>query len=214
MDKQSIIDVARRMFYEQGIQDVSVKQMAEACSVAPSLISYYFKNKTAIVTSVITEYSQEIEKVISRKLYQMRIPYTLEIVSILDLLVKLELYEQDEKARTFVLEYLNCGMDVIFSANFDSIYRQLDQHVILDIDRSYDQITSVAAAAHGVVLSMMYGYFSGKLNCTYDQFIDFTLDARCRLLNVMPEKIKPMIREAKELRDRMHLTVKPFFVIE
>lgn len=214
MDRQSIVRVARKMFYERGIQDVSVKQLAEACSVAPSLISYYFGTKTAIVLDVITEYSREVETVITRKLYQLRVPYDPHILGILDLLVKLDLYEQDEKARSFVLEYLDCGMNVIFSANYDSIYRQLDQHVILDIDRSYDQIPCVATAAHGVVLSMMHSYFSGKIKCTYEQFLDFTLCSRCRLLNIPSEKIKPMIDQAMELRNRMHLTIKPEFVIE
>lgn len=64
----------------------------------------------------------------------------------------------DQKARAFYLEYLNCGMETLFSADFESIYRRLDRYFIMDIDRSYDQLAAVSAAAHGVVLTMIFAY--------------------------------------------------------
>lgn len=213
MDKQNIVDIARKMFYEQGIANVSFKQLAEKCEVAPSLITYYFKTKSNIVTDVISQYCDEIEQVIAAKFYEQKIPYDIRVASIVDLLVKLQVYNEDEKARAFYLEYLNCGMETIFAAGFESIYRKLDKHIILDIDRSYDQLPSVAAAAHGVVLTLIYAYYSGKLSCTYEQFVDYVLTVRCKLLNLSEGEIQNIIQDGKDCFHRLDFHVQPYFVV-
>lgn len=214
MDKHSIIDCARRLFYDRGIDNVSVKQLAEQCEVAPSLITYYFNTKANIITNVISQYSQEIDQLIAAKFYEQKIPYDVRTADIVDLLVKLRMYEEDPKARAFYLEYLNCGMETIFSAGFDSIYRRLDRYIILDMDRSYDQLLSVSVAAHSVVLSLIFAYYSGRLDCTYGQFVDFVLRSRCRMLNFSDTEIDAILQQGMERYQGFEFTVKPYFVVE
>lgn len=214
MEKQSIVDCARRMFYEQGIANVSMKQLAEKCEIAPSLVTYYFKTKSNIITDVISEYSREIDSMIEAKYYEKKIPFDVRTADIVDLLVKLKLYKEDEKARTFYLEYLNCGMETLFSADFESIYRRLDRYFIMDIDRSYDQLAAVSAAAHGVVLTMIFAYYSGRLDCTYEQFVDFVLHARYKMFNMAEPEIDTMLAEGKQRYQEFTFTVKPYFVVE
>ena len=52
MDKEFIIKKARPLFYEYGIKDVSLKQIANECDTTVSLITYYFGSKADLAEAV------------------------------------------------------------------------------------------------------------------------------------------------------------------
>ena len=162
MDKNLIVHTARNLFYEQGIENVTVKKIAETCGTATSLINYHFQSKANLVVNVVEQYSHEIDEVVKDMIYKCRVQYDVLVCNLLSLCVKLDMYAADEKARNFYLEYLNLGFDTLFSASYEDLYTQIDRSVILDLDPTYNQLPSVSAAAHGALLSLMYAYFSKK----------------------------------------------------
>lgn len=50
--KENILQVASRLFYEQGYKKTYLDQIAEICEITKPLISYYFKSKSNLGRSV------------------------------------------------------------------------------------------------------------------------------------------------------------------
>ena len=213
MDKNLIVHAARNLFYEQGIENVTVKKIAETCGTATSLINYHFQSKSNLVVNVVEQYSHEIDDEVKDMIYKCRVQYDVLVCNLLSLCVKLDMYSTDEKARNFYLEYLNLGFDTLFSASYEDLYTQIDRSVILDLDPTYNQLPSVSAAAHGALLSLMYAYFSGRLNCTHEQFLDYVLKTRCRILNLSENVEKVALDAVRSLYDRCSYDIEPDFVV-
>ena len=73
MDKEFIIKKARPLFYEYGIKDVSLKQIANECDTTVSLITYYFGSKADLAEAVYMQYFNELVVTIENKYYENKI---------------------------------------------------------------------------------------------------------------------------------------------
>lgn len=55
IDKAVVLDKARRLFWEKGYRETSMKELAHACSCEPGNIYNYFPSKEAILYELIRE---------------------------------------------------------------------------------------------------------------------------------------------------------------
>lgn len=214
MDKNTIISEATKLFYDYGITDVSFKQIAEKCGIAPTLITYYFNTKGGIVESVANLYATNLRCALNNKLYDMRIAHNELIFDALSIIVHLHMFDEDEKARRFEIERLNGGFNHILEAEFMDVYKNLDRHIIFDIDRGKGELHCYGVSAHVASLSMIYSYYKGRLDCTFEQFVDNSLNVRYKLFNLPQERIATVIDEAKRLYDLLDIKILPYFEIE
>lgn len=213
MDREYIIKKARPLFYEYGIKDVSLKQIAEECDTTVSLITYYFGSKADIAQAVYMQFFYELEKLIENKYYENKISYDFRSSGIMYVMSTIHLYEYDPKARRFFLEYCNMGMDYVFFDGYDDIYKNLDKKVFFTKNTT-DKLILIAASAHSASMGLMYAYFSGKIDCTYNQFVDYALRKRCTILSMSDKETKQLIRVTKKLYAMFNYKIKPDFTLE
>jgi AcrR family transcriptional regulator len=55
--RNQLIDVARRLFAEKGMERTSIRDIADAAGVAPGLIYHYFENKDALFWAIIERHN-------------------------------------------------------------------------------------------------------------------------------------------------------------
>ncbi len=60
--KKEIIDVAMKLFEENGIMKTSMNDIAKEMDVAKGLLYYYFKSKDELITEVIESFSKDVDE--------------------------------------------------------------------------------------------------------------------------------------------------------
>src|SRR5512136_513761 len=53
--RQQILDAAQQVFAAKGFDGASIKDLAKAAQVSPGLLYWYFKDKTDLLASLLTE---------------------------------------------------------------------------------------------------------------------------------------------------------------
>jgi AcrR family transcriptional regulator len=53
--RQQILDAAQKVFAQKGFNGASIKDLAKAAKISPGLLYWYFKDKTDLLTSLLTE---------------------------------------------------------------------------------------------------------------------------------------------------------------
>ena len=64
--RQHILDHAEQLFTERGYQAVSIRDIAQACSVTNAALYYHFANKSTLFLEVMEQHSQRINQQMKR----------------------------------------------------------------------------------------------------------------------------------------------------
>ena len=64
--KQRIIGVSETLFFEQGIANIRLQQIADAAEISVGNLAYHFKNKDAIVVAVYENLFLELSNILSQ----------------------------------------------------------------------------------------------------------------------------------------------------
>ncbi len=62
--RERILDVARRLFMEQGYRGLSMRALAERAHTSKALLYYYFKDKEELFLAVLQDYLAQMERLI------------------------------------------------------------------------------------------------------------------------------------------------------
>jgi len=57
--RQQILDAAQQVFAQKGFEGASIKDLAKAAKISPGLLYWYFKDKTDLFASLISERIEE-----------------------------------------------------------------------------------------------------------------------------------------------------------
>ena len=57
--RQQILDAAQQVFAQKGFEGASIKDLAKAAKISPGLLYWYFKDKTDLFVSLISERIEE-----------------------------------------------------------------------------------------------------------------------------------------------------------
>ena len=129
------------------------------------------------------------------------------------MLIITQLYKYDKKALRFFIEYLNSGFENLFTEGFSYFYKMHDRQYHLNINRNSDEITMLSTAAMFSALSLMYSYFTGKLNCTYEEFTDYAVKTSFKLMNIEEKRINRILQEGKKIVNRLEYKICPYFKV-
>lgn len=210
-NRDKIIDFATKLFYDKGYGNTSFETIARFCGVTKPLITYHFGTKANLAREVVQKYEYNIKNTISSKIYILNRDYNLQYSTVAEMLILNQLYKDDEKALRFYLEYLNSGFENLFTDSYSYFYKIHDRRYHLDINRESDEITMLSTAATFSALSLVYSYFTGKLNCTYEEFIDYAIRTSFRLMNIEGKRIDYILEEGKKLVNNLEYKIYPYF---
>ena len=213
--RDEIISVATKLFYEKGLKNTYFEMIANELNITAPLISYHFKSKDNLAKSVFEKIGADIKNAISEKMYLNKIPYDLKVSTVVDFLTLDMIWNQDENARNFYLEYLNCGFESTFTDNYISFYKIHDRQYHLDIDRDCGELSMLATAATFAGFALSYAYYTNKLDCkTHEQFVDYSIKMQFRFMRIPEDEIDKIIRVGKDIFQMMAIEIAPYFQIK
>ncbi len=213
-NRNKIINYSTKLFYEKGINNTSLNEIANFCGVTKPLITYHFETKANLAKEVLDNISAYIKNYVSEKIYKNFDHYNLQHSTAAEIILTMRLYYEDEKARRFFCEYLNFGFETQLSTDFIKFFKIHDRQYHLNINRNTDELTMLSTAATFSLLSLMYSYFTGRINCTFEQVLDYALRTMFKFMKIDDNKIDESIRESKNILDKLDFKILPYFRIE
>ena len=100
-NRKQILNTARKLYYDRGMDAVSFDEIAEICGVTKSLIRYHFGSKALLANELFGTYSREQANVFFEKAYLLKDKYShYEILSAYSIM-SWRYYCKDEKALRF-----------------------------------------------------------------------------------------------------------------
>lgn len=72
--KNKIIEVSKALFFEQGIANTRLQQIADATSISVGNLAYHYKNKEAIVDAVYENLFAELSSILSQYIIHTNLP--------------------------------------------------------------------------------------------------------------------------------------------
>lgn len=120
--KQKIYEVAKILFLQNGYKNVTNKQIAEVSGVNQGLITYYFKHKSNIASTIIKENYQIISSYLKSEVDVNKDPFLFNIT--IDNLMS-SLMEHSENFVRFICEMIEQNIII------DTIYNGSQKHDII-----------------------------------------------------------------------------------
>lgn len=102
--RSRIVLEAKALFYENGYEKTTMRQIAKACEINQSLLYYYYLNKNALATEILDDYWEKMEVVLTEYLEYEQFPmlFLLAIVRLID-----KELEKDQKEVDFYCQIFN-----------------------------------------------------------------------------------------------------------
>ena len=215
-NKNKIIEVATKYFYEQGYTNTFFEQIAEACNISSPLISYHFNRKSALAKAVSDKYTGENKNRIAFKVYKsfygLR-KYDLQYSTAVEILLTNRLIHEDKKVMRFMKERADSYYEDMQSQSTVDLYRIHDRRYHLDINRDNDEISMLAFSAAGASLALRIAYYRGYIDCSFDEFNDYATAVHFRVMNLEKAKIDEILKESHKIIDQLDFKILPYFKI-
>lgn len=211
-NKDKIIEYATKLFYDFGYSNTSFDKIANFCGVTKPLITYHFKTKANLAKEVVEKYNIDNKNNLEIKLYKSFDRYDTRTSTVIELIAFTQMYYEDQKAREFFLEYANSGFENKFLDN-TSYYKIHDRHYRLNINKKNDEISMLTIAANFSFASLLYSFFTGKLNCDYLDFLDYTIKIPFKFMNIDMKEIDEIIYKGKKIYEQLDISYMPYFKI-
>ena len=206
-NRRLILETAKRLYYERGMEDVSFDEIADICGVTKSLIRYHFRSKAKLANELFGTYSKEQANVFFRKAYALGGSYSnIDILDAYSILC-LRYYCADEKALRFYTQLFSCSFTDI-SYGIEDFCKvggrqpqrdDLDYHHMIYIGSQY--------AARGLI----YHYATGEIKCDEKTFAKYYIGLSKAHIQDEAERERSLDR-AYEILERVSISFEPCFV--
>ena len=215
--KENILQVASRLFYEQGYKKTYLDQIAEICEITKPLISYYFKSKSSLGRSVGDAFLFDLKNKVSLKLYNDYFKgrrTDLQVGTAVEIRLYHLLFLSDPKAMQFIRELADDKYEDMFSTEGNVLYKMHQRRYHLDFNEQTDELAMIATAARSSSFSLMWAYDRGDFKCTRDDCLDYIIRLNFVLMHIDKQRIDEIIAESKKVLEVVPFSFKPYFQID
>jgi AcrR family transcriptional regulator len=215
--KEQILQVASKLFYEQGYKKTYLDQIAEICEITKPLISYYFKSKSSLARAVSDTFLFELKNKIAFKLYTDYFKgrkADLQVSTAVEIRLYNLMFLTDPNAMRFLKELADDKYEDLFSQDSIRLYKIHDRRYHLDIHDDTDELAMIANAARGASFSVLWAYDRGEFNCTQEDCLDYIARLNFILMHIDKARIDAILAESKEVIRQVPFSFKPYFQIE
>lgn len=184
--KESIIRVAKKMFYEMGYTKSTVQKIADNANIPLGLIPYYFKTKDNIVLEINSKFYLVIHEFVNNRLNVKKNSY-------LKLFIVNSIYYHiilsDENNRRFFYEVLrNKSNFRSLSYSVERIYKMIAKEHSLDFTET--DIECIMIAEFGGRRELLLNYCEGNLDVELEYLLKTLSALTGRLFGVTDEVIE------------------------
>jgi AcrR family transcriptional regulator len=211
--KTEIFLVANQFFYEYGYKATTFNMIADACSVTNPLITFHYKTKANLANQIVISHNQKRKNIVARKLYDNYKKYDLQIATAMEQELFFMQMHQDSNVYRFFHERINDDFDIYATAVSMPLYKAHERKYHLDINQDIDELKMAALSSKGALASLIISYYSGGIDCSYEEFSDYGTSLPFRFMNLPHEKILEIIENSKKIIQELDFKFAPYFEI-
>jgi len=174
--QEEILLAAINAFYEHGIEQSSMKHIANATGIGRSSLYSYFNNREEILNAIMHHATHKFDKILQSKLFNKTIPVSEKIIRMFTTMFHED--EQIAKLLSVVIEYLvslrreskehdPCLQE--FSVQVSNLFSALLQQGIEQGEFIHHDIQQMTYVLYALFESLI---FRGTFNCNIDTPID------------------------------------------
>nr|WP_320026236.1 TetR family transcriptional regulator [uncultured Acetobacterium sp.] len=215
--KEQILQVASKLFYEQGYKKTYLDQIAEICEITKPLISYYYKSKSSLARAVSDTFLFDLKNKVAFKLYTdyfKERKVDLQVSTAVEIRLYNQMFLDDPKAMRFLKELADDKYEDLFSQDSIRLYKIHDRRYHLNIRDDIDELAMIANAARGAGFTVLWAYDRGEFNCTQEDCLDYITRLNFVLMHIDPSRIDAILEESRQVLSQVHFEFKPYFEIE
>jgi AcrR family transcriptional regulator len=172
--KHQLIDSALMLFAEKGYENATIKDLAEACGVAPGLVYHYFDSKEDLLLAVFEKHGfvAELERVLLPSFDRPAREVLLEVVQgYHDLLVERESFVRMIVREAMTNPDLEARWTSMCNTGVLTLAKYLDARVAAGELRPHDTEISARMLTHPIVVMRLTagrGQLSSIVSCLLD----------------------------------------------
>ena len=214
--RNDILQTAKKLFYEKGYIHTTFADISSELNITKGLISYYFDSKSNLADMVYHDFIVENQSRISMKFYTALkddFHYNPRVITVVSNLSTYTMFEHDENARRFFVEFLHsefCHSVLNGDYSLWDMYKHKDKGKFTD--ETY--LTMLGYASRGAAGIIQVAYFMGKLDISFEQFCNYSIRLKFQIEGLQEDKIEEIVSEGKSIFETIKLDYKPYFVIE
>lgn len=163
--KQKILEAAQQLYYNNGFDETSFEEIAEACGITKPLIRYHYGSKAQLGNEIYGKYTMKQYQVFQKKVDTLPDEYHfLERLAAYTLMT-VRYYETDEKAFRYYKQFFSCAF-IYVTAELESISNLPEAAVKTDPETTHMHYIGQQYAFRG----LLYHYVSGEIRCSAEEF--------------------------------------------
>ncbi len=199
--KEKILSAATKMFYSQGYEATTVRDIAAASGVSFSRINYHFDNKAELAGIICREFlvklNQEVTRCVEPLITNDKILRDSTHIRLWGMI-----FLEDNQARRFYYEMI-CE-NILFKNLIESDYRHfLEQAHYLKLDVTDRILRSYARIFVESMLTLIKGKVENDLNMSITEILDTYNMLHLKLLDLPQDKRSEIIKKAGEITEHM-----------
>ena len=188
--KTEILDVAEKLFFENGLEKTSVNMIVETLGIAKGTVYYYFKSKDDIMKAVLNRFAKRSAEVIINRISTP----SLNAIDKLRILIQEFMLVEKEYDRE-MMDYIHKNQNLAYHQQ-SLIYGVLEYSKIIEIiikqgiDEGFFEVSNPKLTARYLIagLSFLYDiHLFGWKKEEYSQMIIGLKEIFSRLLNTKEE---------------------------
>ena len=207
--KKNIIETVEKLFYEQGFDKTTYKQISSILDISPGSLSYHFDTKAEIGNIVYINYMQQYyNNNVMRYLLNKYDSYSPKLASAIEMRLQLMVFKDDKNVIRFYKELFNS--QPLSGANITmSQYTLLNNDYFLGEESKEPDMRTIAAK--GASVALITSYYEGIIDVPFDEFVDYKVVTVLKTTGIEDETAKALLKQSKEIVEGMNIEIQPYF---
>lgn len=212
--KKEILLIADKLFYDIGYKATTFNMIADLCEVTNPLITFHYKTKAALAGEITIIHNKSRKNAVAKKMYHHYGTYDLQIGTALEHRVFFKQIDEDPNVYRFFRERINADFtEYIFETSL-SFQNAHQRRYHLNVNSDIDELRMGAYLYKGALPAMVFTYFEGLIDCSYDDFVNYMVSLPFKLMNLGQEDIDRIIKESKAVYDELDFQLGPYYEIK
>ncbi len=207
--KTNIFETAKILFYEQGFEKTTYKQIADILKISPGSLSYHFESKSELGNAVYISFMQKnYNDNVMNYLLNKFDTFSPKLASAIEMRLQLYVFKNDANVVRFYKE--------LFTAQDISSTCSMTRYTLLDNKSlAFGAKESLSAmkyvAAKGASVALTSAYFDGLLKASFEEFVNYKIYVVLRTMELKDEMITDLIKKSDEITKEMNIEILPYF---
>lgn len=208
--KDKILEVSKKLFYENGYTNTSCKHICKEADVNLGLIHYYFKTKKNIASIIYTQFLVQVKKYVKNIMTYKFDNYELKYATAVENWIYYNLFLSNEKYRKFFYEI--CKGNLLIDENTNIIESFYQLHVnTYNLNINTNEIKLIRVSSAALNMGLVEKYVENYFDMTIDELSEYKIRNVFRFMKLSESQIDDIVSESYKIYKKIDVKIMDYF---